>query len=114
MSPRIMANFGLSYDSDQFCDNFSLHYAGPQSVTLVNDERRLGDVSDTLTIGYRFKPFLYAKIPTFRMNFTNLTGSIVRTGPTGVTTNTQTMPCSTALPSPVPVALPTSSNRAFR
>ncbi|NLI25867.1 MAG: TonB-dependent receptor, partial [Acetobacter sp.] len=44
-------------------------------------------VTDTLAIGYHFKPFSFMKSPTFRMNFSNLTGSIVRVGTTGVTNN---------------------------
>ncbi|RFD19396.1 TonB-dependent receptor [Komagataeibacter melaceti] len=83
MAPRIMANFGLTYKYKGFFANGSLHYTGPQSVALDNSERIPGYVTDTLSLGYHFKPFMYAKSPTFRLNFTNLTGSIVRTGAMG-------------------------------
>ncbi|WP_227672329.1 TonB-dependent receptor [Komagataeibacter sp. FXV3] len=89
MSPKVMANFGLTYNYRGFFANASLHYAGSQSVTLAGDERMPGYVSDTLSLGYRARPIGFAKSPTFRLNFTNLTGSIVRTAPTGVTTNAQ-------------------------
>lgn len=91
MSPHIMANFGLSYESQGFFGNFALHYTGPQSVTLVGDEHMPGFVTNSLTVGYHFKPFFYAKSPTLRLNFTNLTGSIVRTGVTGVASNAHAM-----------------------
>ncbi|WP_408902385.1 TonB-dependent receptor [Novacetimonas sp. GS1] len=83
MAPHVMANFGLTYKYKGFFANASVHYTGPQSVALDNSERIPGYVTDTLSLGYRFKPFLYAKSPTFRLNFTNLTGSVVRTGAMG-------------------------------
>ncbi|GBQ87906.1 TonB-dependent receptor [Acetobacter nitrogenifigens DSM 23921 = NBRC 105050] len=87
MSPKVMANFGLSYTKGGFFGNFSLHYASSQSVTLAGDEHMPGYVTDTLSLGYRFQSIGFMKSPSIRLNFTNLTGSIVRTGPTGVTTN---------------------------
>ncbi|WP_408884377.1 TonB-dependent receptor [Komagataeibacter swingsii] len=87
MAPHVMANFGLTYDNRHFFANATVHYTGPQSVTLVGDERIPGYVTDTISLGYRFSPFLVAKSPTFRLNFTNLTGSMVRTGTTGVADN---------------------------
>lgn len=87
MAPRVMANFGLTYNHKGLFGNFSLHYAGPQSVTLVGDERIPGYVSDTLSLGYRFKPILFAKSPEFKINFTNITGSVIRTGAKGIGTN---------------------------
>ncbi|WP_395494640.1 TonB-dependent receptor [Acetobacter sp. KSO5] len=87
MSPHVMANFGLTYNSKHFFANATVHYTGPQSVTLVGDQRIPGYVTDTLSLGYRFSPFFVAKSPTFRLNFTNLTGSLVRTGTTGVANN---------------------------
>ncbi|WP_242401171.1 TonB-dependent receptor domain-containing protein [Acetobacter okinawensis] len=33
MAPKVMANFGLSYDDTHFFGNFALHYASSQSVT---------------------------------------------------------------------------------
>lgn len=87
MAPHIMANFGLTYANYGFFANATLHYTGPQSVTLAGDERMPGYVTDTLSLGYHFRPFMYAKSPTFRLNFTNLTGSIVRTGVRGIATN---------------------------
>ncbi|WP_242010554.1 TonB-dependent receptor [Acetobacter musti] len=87
LTPRVMANFGVSYNSTGFFGNFALHYTGPQSVTLVDDQRMPGFVTDTLAIGYHFKPFSFMKSPTFRLNFSNLTGSIVRVGTTGVANN---------------------------
>nr|WP_282758516.1 TonB-dependent receptor plug domain-containing protein [Komagataeibacter saccharivorans] len=83
MAPHIMANFGLTYKYKGFFANGSVHYTGAQSVALDNSERIPGYVTDTLSLGYHFKPFMYAKSPTFRLNFTNLTGSIVRTGAMG-------------------------------
>ncbi|ARW17593.1 TonB-dependent receptor [Komagataeibacter europaeus] len=83
MAPRIMANFGLTYKYRGFFANAAVHYTGPQSVALDNSERIPGYVTDTLSLGYHFKPFMYAKSPTFKLNFTNLTGSIVRTGAMG-------------------------------
>lgn len=87
MAPHVLANFGLTYTYKGFFANGTVHYTGPQSVTLAGDQRIPGYVTDTLSLGYHFKPFLFAKSPTFRLNFTNLTGSIVRTGAVGVGTN---------------------------
>ena len=84
MAPRVMANFGLTYTYKGFFANGSLHYTGPQSVSIAGDQRMPGFVTNTLSLGYHFPAFLFAKSPTFRLNFTNLTGSIVRTGPMGV------------------------------
>lgn len=83
MAPRIMANFGLTYKYRGFFANAAVHYTGPQSVAIDNSERIPGYVTDTLSLGYHFKPFMYAKSPTFKLNFSNLTGSIVRTGAMG-------------------------------
>lgn len=87
LTPRVMANFGLTYNSDGFFGNFSLHYTGPQSVTLVDDQRMPGFVTNTLAVGYHFKPFMFLKSPTFRLNFSNITGSIIRVGTTGPANN---------------------------
>lgn len=86
-SPHVLANFGLTYTNKGFFANGTVHYTGPQSVTLAGDQRIPGYVTDTLSLGYHFKPFYYAKSPTIRLNFTNLTGSIVRTGSNGVGNN---------------------------
>ncbi|WP_231850389.1 TonB-dependent receptor [Komagataeibacter medellinensis] len=86
-APHVMANFGLTYQKYGFFGNATLHYTGSQSVTLAGDERIPGYVTDTLSLGYHFKPFMYAKSPTFRLNFTNLTGAIVRTGVRGIGTS---------------------------
>mgnify|MGYP003362424959 CR=1 FL=1 len=83
MAPHVMANFGLTYKYQGFFANAAVHYTGPQSVALDNSERMPGYVTDTLSLGYHFKPFMYAKSPTFKLNFSNLTGSIVRTGAMG-------------------------------
>ncbi|MBB2180596.1 TonB-dependent receptor plug domain-containing protein [Gluconacetobacter tumulicola] len=87
MAPKVMANFGLSYNDSRFFGNFALHYAGSQSVTLVGDQRMPGYVTDSLSIGYHFKPYSFARSPTFKLNFQNLTGAVVRTGPVGIATN---------------------------
>ncbi|MBB2199143.1 TonB-dependent receptor plug domain-containing protein [Gluconacetobacter sp. 1c LMG 22058] len=87
LAPKVMANFGLSYNDSRFFGNFALHYAGSQSVTLVGDQRMPGYVSDSLSIGYHFKPYSFARSPTFKLNFQNLTGAVVRTGPVGIATN---------------------------
>ncbi|NHO32790.1 TonB-dependent receptor [Acetobacter fallax] len=84
MAPRVMANFGLTYVYKGFFANGTVHYSGAQSVSLAGDQHMPGYVTDTLSLGYHFPAFLFAKSPTFRLNFTNLTGSIVRTGPMGV------------------------------
>ncbi|MBB3173921.1 hypothetical protein FHR90_001753 [Endobacter medicaginis] len=87
-APRVLANFGLTYDHAGFFGNFSLHYSGPQSVTLMNDQRMPGFVTDTLALGYRFHmPAGSRFAPVMRLNFGNLTGAIVRTGPIGVIYN---------------------------
>ena len=83
MAPRVMANFGLTYTYKGFFANGSVHYTGPQSVSIANDQRIPGYVTNTLSLGYHFKPIGFLKSPTFKMNFTNLTGSIVRTGAMG-------------------------------
>lgn len=88
LSPHVMANFGLSYANKGFFANATVHYTGPQSVSIAGDQRIPGYVTNTLSLGYHFKPVWYAKSPTIRLNFTNLTGSIVRTGVVGVATNT--------------------------
>ncbi|OAJ67594.1 TonB-dependent receptor [Gluconobacter cerinus] len=87
LSPHVMANFGLTYVHQGFFANATVHYTGPQSVTIAGDQRIPGYVTNTLSLGYHFKPVWYAKSPTIRLNFTNLTGSIVRTGVVGVGTN---------------------------
>ncbi|MBB2201115.1 TonB-dependent receptor [Gluconacetobacter tumulisoli] len=84
MAPHVMANFGLTYTYKGFFANGNVHYTGAQSVSVAGDQRMPGYVTDTLSLGYHFAPFLFAKSPTFRLNFTNLTGSIVRTGAMGV------------------------------
>ncbi|NHN89304.1 TonB-dependent receptor plug domain-containing protein [Acetobacter sp. LMG 1627] len=84
MAPRVTANFGLSYTYRGFFSNATVHYTGPQSVSVAGDQRMPGYVTDTLSFGYHFKPFFFAKSPTVRLNFANLTGSIVRTGAMGV------------------------------
>ena len=83
MAPRVMANFGLTYTYKGFFANGAVHYTGPQSVSIANDQRIPGYVTDTLSLGYHFKPMAFLKSPTFKLNFTNLTGSIVRTGAMG-------------------------------
>ena len=60
-----------------------MHYTGPQSVSVAGDQRIPGYVTDSLALGYHFKPVSFLKSPTFRLNFANLTGSIVRTGAMG-------------------------------
>ena len=83
MAPHVIANFGLTYTYKGFFANGTVHYTGPQSVSIAGDQRIPGYVTDTLSMGYHFKPFMFAQSPTFRLNFTNLTGSIVRTGAMG-------------------------------
>ena len=69
-----MANSGLTYDNRHFFANATMHYTGPQSAILVGNERISGYVTDTISPGYRFSPFLVARSPPFRLNFANLTG----------------------------------------
>ncbi|WP_373318250.1 TonB-dependent receptor [Ameyamaea chiangmaiensis] len=83
MAPHVMANFGLSYVWKGFFSNASVHYTGPQSVSVAGDQRMPGYVTDTLSLGYHFAPIGFMKAPTFKLNFTNLTGAIVRTGAMG-------------------------------
>ncbi|EHH68021.1 TonB-dependent receptor [Gluconobacter morbifer] len=83
MAPHVIANFGLTYTYKGFFANGAVHYTGPQSVSVAGDQRIPGYVTNTLSLGYHFKPFMFAKSPTFKLNFTNLTGSIVRTGAMG-------------------------------
>lgn len=87
MAPHVMANLGVTYTYKGFFSNATLHYTGPQSVTLAGDQRIPGYITNSLTLGYHFKPMGFAKTPTIRLNFTNLTGSIVRSGAEGVGTN---------------------------
>lgn len=87
MAPKVMANFGLTYRYKGFFVNGTIHYASSQYTTLARDEKMPGYVTDTLTLGYKIPPFMFVKGSTFTLNFTNLTGSIIRTGVTGVTTN---------------------------
>lgn len=83
MAPTVMANFGLTYKYKGFFFNGTVHYTGPQSVSVAGDQRIPGYVTDSLALGYHFKPVSFLKSPTFRLNFANLTGSIVRTGAMG-------------------------------
>jgi len=83
MAPHVMANFGLTYTYAGFFGNASVHYTGPQSVSVAGDQRMPGYVTNTLSLGYHFKPFGFMKSPTFKLNFTNLTGAIERTGAMG-------------------------------
>ncbi|WP_084366802.1 TonB-dependent receptor [Neokomagataea thailandica] len=87
MAPHVMANFGMTYTNAGFFANATMHYTGPQSVTIAGDQRMPGYITDTLSLGYHFKPVWYAQSPTVRLNFTNLTGAVVRTGAVGVGTN---------------------------
>lgn len=87
LSPRFLANFGLTYTKGGFFSNATLHYAGPQSVTIAGDQRMPGYITNTLSLGYHFKPLGYAQTPTIRLNFANLTGSVVRTGVVGIQNN---------------------------
>lgn len=87
LAPHVMANFGLTYTNAGFFGNATLHYTGPQSVTIAGDQRIPGYITNTLSLGYHFKPVWYAQSPTIRLNFTNLTGAVVRTGVVGVGTN---------------------------
>lgn len=89
LAPHVMANVGLTYDDSHFFGNFGLHYAGPQSVTLVGDQRMPGYITNNLSVGYHFPAFLFAKSPTFKLNFTNLTGAKVRSGANGIQLNRQ-------------------------
>ncbi|ETC98037.1 TonB-dependent receptor [Asaia sp. SF2.1] len=83
MAPRVLANFGLTYKYAGFFGNASLHYTGPQSVSVAGDQRMPGFVTNTISLGYRFKPIGIAQSPTIKLNFANVTGSIVRTGAMG-------------------------------
>ena len=83
MAPHVIANFGLTYTYKGFFANGAVHYTGPQSVSVANDQRIPGYVTDSLSLGYHFKPVGFLKSPTFKLNFTNLTGSIVRSGAMG-------------------------------
>ena len=83
MAPRIMANFGLTYKYQGFFANAGVHYTGPQSVSIAGDQRIPGYVTDNLSVGYHFKPVSFLQSPTIRLNFTNLTSSIVRTAAMG-------------------------------
>ncbi|AFW02531.1 TonB-dependent receptor [Gluconobacter oxydans] len=87
LAPHFMTNFGLTYTYKGIFANGALHYTGPQSTTLAGDQRMPGYFTNTLSLGYHFKPVWYAKSPTIRLNFTNLTGAILRTGVVGVGTN---------------------------
>jgi len=87
LTPRFLANAGLTYESNGFFGNASVHYTGPQSVTLVGDQRMPGFVTNQVALGYHFKPFYYLKTPTIRMNFANITGSVIRVGANGIATN---------------------------
>ena len=83
MAPRVLANFGLTYKYAGFFGNASLHYTGPQSVSVAGDQRMPGFVTNTISLGYRFHPVGIAQSPTIKLNFANVTGSIVRTGAMG-------------------------------
>ncbi|QDH25768.1 TonB-dependent receptor [Neokomagataea tanensis] len=84
LSPRILSNFGLTYTAGGFFSNATLHYTGPQSVTIAGDQRMPGYVTNTLSLGYHFHPIWRAQSPTLRLNFGNLTGAVIRTGVVGV------------------------------
>ncbi|MBB2173180.1 TonB-dependent receptor plug domain-containing protein [Gluconacetobacter asukensis] len=86
-SPHVITSAGLSYDDGHFFGNLSLKYVGPQSVTLVGDQRMPGYMTDSVSIGYHFKPISFMKSPTFRLNFRNLTGSVVRSSIYGTAIN---------------------------
>lgn len=83
MAPKFMANLGGSYESGHLFGNVSLHYTGPQSVSIAGDQRMPGYITNTIAIGYHFSDIGAMKHPTIRFNFTNITGSIVRTGALG-------------------------------
>lgn len=49
IAPRIIANFGLTYTYKGFFANGAVHYTGPQSVSVANDQRIPGYVTNSLS-----------------------------------------------------------------
>ena len=86
MTPKVMFSIGTTYNEGPFFMNFSLHYTGRQYSTFMNDEYMNHYYTDSLSLGYHFPKIWRAQSPTFQLNFTNLTGSIVRTGANGIAT----------------------------
>ena len=86
-SPHVITSAALTYDDGRFFGNATLKYVGPQSATLVGDQRMPGYITNAVALGYHFKPIGPAKTPTIRLNFRNLTGSIVRSSIYGVALN---------------------------
>ncbi|MDL2172540.1 MULTISPECIES: TonB-dependent receptor [Asaia] len=89
-SPHVHASAGLTYDNGTFFANGSVSYVSSQYSTFMNDQKMPGYVTDNLAIGYRFKSFGAMKTPKFQLNFSNLGGSFIRTGVSGLVANAQT------------------------
>jgi iron complex outermembrane recepter protein len=86
-SPHVITSVALTYDDGSFFGNATLKYVGPQSATLVDDQRMPGYITNAVSLGYHFKPIGPAKTPTFRLNLRNLTGAVVRSSIYGVALN---------------------------
>ncbi|WP_086552878.1 TonB-dependent receptor [Acetobacter orientalis] len=87
MSPHVLANIGMTYDDGKLFGSFAVHYTSAQYTTFLNDEKMPGYFTDSIAVGYRFLGFGFVKNPIFRLNFNNITGSLVRTGAYGLTNN---------------------------
>ncbi|MBM9400193.1 TonB-dependent receptor [Gluconacetobacter azotocaptans] len=74
MTPKYMASVGLTYNEGPFFLNATLHYTGQQYSTFMNDQAMPSYFTNSIALGYHFPTMWIAKSPTFRLNFSNVTG----------------------------------------
>ena len=74
MTPKYMASVGLTYNEGPFFMNASLRFTAKQYSSFMNDQAMPYYFSNTIALGYHFPKVWIAQSPTFRLNFSNVTG----------------------------------------
>ena len=74
MTPKYMASVGLTYNEGPFFMNASLHFTAKQYSSFMNDQAMPYYFTNTIALGYHFPKVWIAQSPTFRLNFSNVTG----------------------------------------
>lgn len=74
MTPKYMASVGLTYNEGPFFMNASLHFTAKQYSSFMNDAAMPYYFTNTIALGYHFPKVWIAQSPTFRLNFSNVTG----------------------------------------
>lgn len=74
MTPKYMGSVGLTYNEGPFFMNASLRFTAKQYSSFMNDQAMPYYFSNTIALGYHFPKVWIAQSPTFRLNFSNVTG----------------------------------------